>query len=279
MADPALRFGDNAPGAFFVDASCIDCARCLSAAPETFAASPEGGHARVHAQPADASALARARAALASCPVDAIGEDGARVLPAPKRLLEGLYGLAAFAPEDGALGYVLRRPEGNMAIDPPPLTPELARALEALGDTRFVAFTHLDHAEAAEEAEAYRAHFGAALWAPEPDAARWGLAETGAPEDWGPELASRPAPGHTPGAVAIRWARHGGVLFTGDTLIAEAGGRLVTPNYAHTWDFAAQRASVSTLLADPGWRHVAPGRAEGPLPGGYVPNARRRLAL
>ncbi|HET6147374.1 MAG TPA: ferredoxin, partial [Polyangia bacterium] len=36
MANPASRLDENAPGAFFVDASCIDCDACRQLAPATF---------------------------------------------------------------------------------------------------------------------------------------------------------------------------------------------------------------------------------------------------
>lgn len=280
MADPAFRFGDNAPGAFFVDAACIDCSRCTSGAPEVFAPAEGGGHARVLRQPEGPEALRLAREALAACPVGAIGEDGARALPAPRRLLADLYALGAFTGPGGALGYLVRTPAGNVAIDPPPLGPEAARALEALGDLRFVLLTHLDDPESAWEAERYRAHFGAFVWAPEPDAGAWALA----PEPEAPEaLASAglgllAAPGHTAGSRAVLWARHGGVLFTGDALTADPAGLLEAPRYEGTWDFARQLASARALLADARWAHAAPGRAAGPLPAGYVPNARRKLA-
>ena len=36
MADPLQRLPGNAPGRWFVDASCIDCDQCRQIAPDTF---------------------------------------------------------------------------------------------------------------------------------------------------------------------------------------------------------------------------------------------------
>ncbi len=43
MARAALRLRENAPGEFFVDETCIDCATCRNVAPSIFAYSDGAG--------------------------------------------------------------------------------------------------------------------------------------------------------------------------------------------------------------------------------------------
>ena len=71
MARPSRRLAANAPGPFFVEASCIDCGTCWRWDPEHFA--PGDGHARVARQPEGEGAQVRALLAQQACPVAAIG--------------------------------------------------------------------------------------------------------------------------------------------------------------------------------------------------------------
>ena len=58
MANARRRLPTNAPGDFFVDDTCIDCATCRWMAPATFDAAD--GASRVHRQPADSAATTAA---------------------------------------------------------------------------------------------------------------------------------------------------------------------------------------------------------------------------
>ena len=73
MADPARRWPENAPGAFFVDDGCIDCDLCLDHAPEHFVRSDEG-YKYVAVQPTDEASREACTAAMNDCPVVAIGD-------------------------------------------------------------------------------------------------------------------------------------------------------------------------------------------------------------
>ena len=53
MARLADRLPDNAPGAFYVDASCIDCDLCRQIAPMTFGHSTDREQSVVIGQPVD----------------------------------------------------------------------------------------------------------------------------------------------------------------------------------------------------------------------------------
>lgn len=74
MAERAKRLPDNVPGKYYVDENCIGCNLCVNTAPTVFAMNAQD-KAYVQKQPED-SELADVRAALESCPVEAIGDDG-----------------------------------------------------------------------------------------------------------------------------------------------------------------------------------------------------------
>jgi ferredoxin len=71
------RLAKNAPGAFYVDASCIDCDQCRNIAPEFFSRHEELGLSIVHRQPTTPDEIALAQDALDTCPTNSIGNDGA----------------------------------------------------------------------------------------------------------------------------------------------------------------------------------------------------------
>lgn len=67
MARPQRRLPENAPGEFYVDESCIDCATCRIVAPSVFG-SLARDLAYVHRQPETDAERTRALMALVSCP-------------------------------------------------------------------------------------------------------------------------------------------------------------------------------------------------------------------
>jgi ferredoxin len=66
----------NAPGAFYVDSSCIDCDMCRVTAPATFRRNDEIGFSVAYRQPVTAEEIEQATAAMNGCPTDSIGNDG-----------------------------------------------------------------------------------------------------------------------------------------------------------------------------------------------------------
>ena len=62
MAQISERLTQNAPGDFFVDASCIDCDACRQIAPAVFG--DHGGQSSVYHQPQNPGELHRALMAL-----------------------------------------------------------------------------------------------------------------------------------------------------------------------------------------------------------------------
>jgi ferredoxin len=77
MADKSQKAAENAPGRYYVDATCIDCDLCRETAPRHFARQDEQGYSFVVRQPSSPAEEAACLAALEECPVEAIGNDGA----------------------------------------------------------------------------------------------------------------------------------------------------------------------------------------------------------
>jgi len=73
------RLQENAPGAFYVDSSCIDCDLCRGNAPQFFRRNDEIGYSVVYNQPQTPEETRDAQEALEACPTESIGNDGANV--------------------------------------------------------------------------------------------------------------------------------------------------------------------------------------------------------
>ena len=73
MADPEKRHPQNAAGPWFVDTACISCDTCTDISPEIFWRD-EARKAYVHAVVPEMADMFRA--ALESCPVEAVGDEG-----------------------------------------------------------------------------------------------------------------------------------------------------------------------------------------------------------
>lgn len=71
------RLTESAPGTFYVDAQCLDCALCVEIAPAVFAIAGEL-RSYVKKQPENAAELTAVRQAIANCCVEAIRSDGPR---------------------------------------------------------------------------------------------------------------------------------------------------------------------------------------------------------
>ena len=77
MASPNQKYDENVNGWFYVDKQCIDCDVCQETAPENFGRNVDGGHAYVSKQPENEEEAELCVEAIAACPVEAIGDDGA----------------------------------------------------------------------------------------------------------------------------------------------------------------------------------------------------------
>ena len=76
MANKTNKFKENTPGKFFVDDQCIACDACVNEAPKNFKMHESEGHSFVAKQPETPEEEEACKAALAACPVEAIGNDG-----------------------------------------------------------------------------------------------------------------------------------------------------------------------------------------------------------
>ncbi len=77
MADVANKYPENVPGKFYVDNQCIDCDLCRETAPNNFQRNEDGGYSYVFKQPENPDEEKLCNDAKDSCPVEAIGNDGA----------------------------------------------------------------------------------------------------------------------------------------------------------------------------------------------------------
>jgi ferredoxin len=76
MADRNDKVESNAPGRYFVDASCIDCDVCREIAPDNIRANEDEGYSYVFKQPENDAEEELMQQAMDECPVEAIGDDG-----------------------------------------------------------------------------------------------------------------------------------------------------------------------------------------------------------
>jgi len=76
VAEKKDKFVSNVDGKFYVDDQCIACDACVMEAPSFFVMDDEEGHAFVKSQPKNEREVQECVAALETCPVEAIGDDG-----------------------------------------------------------------------------------------------------------------------------------------------------------------------------------------------------------
>ncbi len=76
MADKDDRVEENATGAWYVDANCIDCDLCRQSAPANFERNEDEGYTFVSKQPENDEEVEQMQEALDECPSEAIGDDG-----------------------------------------------------------------------------------------------------------------------------------------------------------------------------------------------------------
>ncbi|MBY0449689.1 MAG: ferredoxin [Cyanobacteria bacterium] len=253
MANREKTVSENVSGAFFVDATCIDCGTCRHVAPKSFAEAAENSF--VFHQPENDAEVTAALRALVSCPTGSIGTDTRVYKPNtvmadfPLPLDEGLYYCGyTSASSYGASSYFLLHPEGNWLIDSPKWMPRLAERFEAMGGIRWIFLTHRDDVA---DAAAYAMHFGAkrmihaADQRAMPDAEM--ILDITEPQQYSPAFKLIPVPGHSPGSWCLLYQNR--YLFSGDHVWWEPNGKKLTnPNYIY-WDRAKMLASNHALLS------------------------------
>jgi ferredoxin len=264
MAQAALRLLQNAPGEFFVDETCIDCATCRNIAPSVFAYSSDAGRSVVARQPSGDGEALRAAMALVACPTSSIGSankvfarEASRAFPEPVPGTDGVY-YCGFASESsyGASSWLIVRPEGNVLVDSPRAARPLIDGIAALGGVRTMFLTHRDDVA---DHEAFRRRFGCERVLYRSDVSHGTRdverqLEGNDPVRLADDLLVIPVPGHTRGSAALLYRDQ--VLFTGDHLWGEenesttTGGRRARSG--HTCEIACWlEQSILCVLTTP----------------------------
>ena len=156
MASQSLRREENAPGNFYVDETCIDCAACRGLAPENFTWSR--GFSAVTRQPANSQQERQALEALYACPTSSIGVEAKPGIMAevrssfPLKITENVY-YCGFHDESsfGAASYLVIHQDGNILVDTPRPAAPLLRNIDKLGGVKYHYFTHRDDVGKYEE--------------------------------------------------------------------------------------------------------------------------------
>ena len=221
MAALSKSLPTNAPGEFFVDATCIDCDTCNWVAPAVFDDGGDG-HSRVHRQPGGEAERLRAEMALLACPVGAIGTRAKHDLRAaraafPEPIAGEVYHLGYHAEASfGAASYLVRREGGNVLVDSPRYTAPVVAALERMGGVKYMFLTHQD--DVADHAK-FRAHFGCERILHAGDVTHGTRdveikLEGEKPAALAPDLLAIAVPGHTRGSACLLVGEK--FLFSGD---------------------------------------------------------------
>jgi glyoxylase-like metal-dependent hydrolase (beta-lactamase superfamily II)/ferredoxin len=267
VAKLAERLPENAPGDFYVDRTCIDCATCRQMAPEVFAQG--AGFSYVARQPGDARTESRALQALVACPTGSIGaphraEGTRRAANAFPEPVDGDVFFCGFTSERsfGAWSWLLRRPEGNVLVDSPRAAAPLLSGIERLGGVATLFLTHRD--DVADHA-ALRKRFACDRVIHARDADALGEPpersfEGDDPVRLADDLLAIPTPGHTRGHAVLLWKDT--YLFTGDHLaFSKRRGHLVGFRDACWYSWKEQIRSMERLL-DFSFTWVLPGHGE-----------------
>ncbi len=223
MADRNKRLDSNAPGNFYVDATCINCDTCRQLAPLSF--EEIGDYSAVNRQPQDEQQTHHAYQALLACPVGSIGtehSDKPRLQSAMESfplLLQDGVSYCGFNSEKsfGANSYFVEHPDGNWLIDSPRYIKHLVEAFERRGGIAYIFLTHEDDVA---DADKYAAHFAAKRIIHREDS------QSASGAEWiidgeevikvNPQVTIIPVPGHTAGSMALLYREQ--FLFTGDHL-------------------------------------------------------------
>jgi glyoxylase-like metal-dependent hydrolase (beta-lactamase superfamily II)/ferredoxin len=265
MADRVRALAENVPGAFFVDATCIDCDTCRQLAPATFGET--GEFSFVQRQPRNDAELRAALRALVACPTGSIGTADrggvkAAVDDFPMALAAGVSYCGFNSRKSfGGNSYFVEHPDGNWLIDSPRFVEHLARRFAERGGIRYIFLTHRDDVA---DAEKYAGRFDAERiihrleLAAQPDAER--VIDGRDPVKLTGEFTAIPTPGHTRGHCALLYGDR--FLFSGDHIWwSRARGRLNASRDVCWYSWKEQVESVA-LLANYSFEWVLPGHGE-----------------
>ncbi|MDH3299188.1 MAG: MBL fold metallo-hydrolase [Acidimicrobiia bacterium] len=224
MARLDARHPAGALGPWFVDDRCIDCDAARHVAPGLIERNPGDGVSYFVRQPETDEEIDMAWRAVLICPTRSVGHETERRPPRqvfPQPLGDDVYRLGHNARNSfGAHSYLAVRPAnrgGNLMIDAPRWTREVAGPLAGLGGVDHILLSHRDDVA---DAERYAEAFDAQVWIHSDDASAAPYATdliTGIePVEIAPGVVAFPVPGHTKGSVLYHV--DGQLLFSGDSL-------------------------------------------------------------
>jgi glyoxylase-like metal-dependent hydrolase (beta-lactamase superfamily II) len=226
-----------AEASWHVDDRCTNCDVARQFAPELI--EEAGRRSAMIRQPETDAELRAVHTAAFACPTRSIRRTEGRLDtsldPFPLALDEHLFHCGHNSPHTAAANsFLLRRSSGNLMVDTPRWSAELADRYERLGPVTEVLLTHRDHVA---HGRRYADRFGARLWihegdldaAPDADEVIRGLE----PVEVAPGVVAHPLPGHTRGSVL--YLADDTYCFTGDSFYwSRADGDLAVADSV-TW--------------------------------------------
>ncbi len=274
MARVDARHPAGAPGPWFVDERCIDCDAARHVAPGLIERNPGDGVSVFVRQPETEAEIDMAWRAVLVCPTRSVGHVSERRPPRqvfPQPLGDEVYRLGHNSRDSfGAHSYLAVRPAtrgGNLMIDAPRWTREVAGPLAELGGVEHILLSHRDDVA---DAERYAERFDARVWIHADDASAapyaTDLLRGIEPTEIAAGVIAFPVPGHTKGSVLYHVDGH--LLFSGDSLAwNRRAGELMAFRRAcwYSWEaqteslgrFAASGLRFDRLLCGHGWSHDA----------------------
>ncbi|WP_332672285.1 MBL fold metallo-hydrolase [Aromatoleum sp.] len=265
MAKSIKRNPDSAPGEWYIDTRCIDCAASRDVAPGLIV--ERNGLSIFARQPASEEEQTAAWRAALLCPTASIRREHPQAPPEglfPQALAAGVFRCGFNARSSfGAHSYLVLRPEGNLLVDSPRFAPQLLKRFEEWGGIGDILLSHQDDVA---DAGRYADRYSSRVWIHADDADdvpyATHLIRGEAPVTIREGLVAVPLPGHTKGSVA--YLLEDTYLFTGDSLAWNPERqRLIAYRDACWYSWDVQKESMKRLL-DYDFEWVLPGH------GGHV---------
>lgn len=251
MPRRADRNPDSAPGDWYIDTRCIDCAASREVAPGLIV--HRHGKSVFARQPANEEEELSAWRAVLVCPTASVRTEQHHRQPPdvfPQELAPGVFRCGYNAASSfGAHSYLAQRPDGNVLVDSPRYVDKLVHKIEALGGIADILLTHKDDVA---DAKRYAQHFDARVWIHEADhsAAPYAthVLKGRDPATVRERLLAIPVPGHTRGSSVF--LLEDTYLFTGDSLAWSHDHRdLVAFRDACWYSWDELRSSLTRLLS------------------------------
>lgn len=247
-----IRNPDSAPGDWYIDTECIDCAAARHVAPGLIV--ERHGKSVFARQPVSPEERLAAWRAVLVCPTASVRSETKQPRPdAPvfPQAITGSVWRCGFNARSsfGAHSYFVARPSGNLLVDSPRYASELATWFAQAGGIAHILLSHQDDVA---DAGQYAERFGARVWIHHADRhaapSASDLIEGESERAIMPGLVAIPLPGHTRGSVA--YLLEDRVLFTGDSLAwSQREQDLVAFRDACWYSWSALTASLAKLAA------------------------------